>query len=101
MLIAAAVFPIRNGDGLARGVGLGLVLALLAKPMLLPLLVWMLVWRRQALLAALVTAVGVSALGLVLLGPDIHRAWLQALVGTGQITRPGNLALTALGRQRS
>jgi alpha-1,2-mannosyltransferase len=97
MLIAAAVFPIRNGDGLARGIGLGLVLALFAKPMLLPLLVWMLVWRRQALLSTLLTAAAVSATGLVLLGPDIHRAWLQALVGTGQIVRPGNLALTALG----
>jgi alpha-1,2-mannosyltransferase len=97
LVIAAAVLAVRDRDGLGRGVAVGLVLGLFAKPMLLPLLVWMLVRRRRALASALVTAVGVTVAGVALLGPDIYRAWIDALVGTGQITRPGNLALTALG----
>jgi alpha-1,2-mannosyltransferase len=97
MLIAAAVWAVRDRDGLARGIGVGLVLGLFAKPMLLPLLVWMLVRRRRALAAALITAAAVTVAGVALLGPDIYRAWIDALVGTGQIIRPGNLALTAVG----
>ncbi len=95
MLIAAAVWAVRDRDGLARGIAVGLVLGLFAKPMLLPLLVWMLIRRRRALASALVTAVAVTIAGVALLGPDIYRAWIDAIVGTGQITRPGNLALTA------
>ena len=57
----------------------------------------MLVWRRQALLATIGTAAVVTLAGVALLGTDIHRLWVDALVGTGQIVRPGNLALTALG----
>lgn len=97
MLIAAALYPVRERDGYARGVALGLALALFAKPLFLPLLLWMLVWRRQALLATIGTAAIVTLAGVVLLGTDIYRLWVDALVGTGQIVRPGNLALTALG----
>ena len=42
MLIAAALYPVRERDGHARGIGSGIVLALFAKPMLLPVLLWML-----------------------------------------------------------
>jgi alpha-1,2-mannosyltransferase len=97
MLIAAALYPVRNRDGWARGVGFGIVLALFAKPMLLPVLVWMLVWRRQALAATLVTAAIVTVAGIGLLGTGIYGAWVDALVGTGRIVRPGNLSLTAVG----
>jgi len=96
MLLAAAVYPVRDRDGWARGIPLGVALALAPKPMLLPLLAWMLVRRRRALASAAVAAVAVTFSGVVLLGPDIHRAWVTALTATGEITRHGNLAFTAL-----
>ena len=96
MLIAAALYPVRERDGLARGIGVGLVLALFAKPMLLPVLVWMLLWRRQALVGTIVAAAAVTVLGVVLLGTGIYGAWVDAVVGTGKIVRPGNMALTDL-----
>ena len=68
MLIAAAVYPVRERDGYARGIALGSMLALFAKPLFLPLLLWMLVWRRQALLATLGTAAVVTLAGVALLG---------------------------------
>ncbi len=96
MLIAAALYPVRERDGFVRGVGLGIALALFAKPMLLPVLVWMLVWRRQALVGTLAAAAAVTVLGVVLLGTGIYAAWVDAVVGTGKIVRPGNVALTSL-----
>ncbi len=97
MLIAASILPVRDRDGIALGIPLGIVLALIPKPFLVPLLVWMLVRRRSALAGALGTAAIVTFAGIAVLGTDLYIAWGRALVGTGQIDRPGNLALTALG----
>lgn len=97
LLIAAAVYPVRDRDGWARGVPLGIVLALAPKPMLLPLLAWMLVRRRRALGGALATTAAVTLTGVVLMGPDLYRAWVSVLTATGEVTREGNLALTSLG----
>ncbi len=33
---------------------------------------------------------------MALLGVDLYRAWIDALIATGQITRSGNLSLTVL-----
>ena len=96
MLIAAALYPVRERDGYVRGVGLGIALALFAKPMLLPVLVWMLLWRRQALVGTLAAAAVVTVAGVALLGTGIYAAWVDAVVGTGKIVRPGNISLTSL-----
>ena len=97
LLLAAAVYPVRDRDGLWRGVPLGIALALVPKPMLLPLLGWMLVRRRRALTGAVASAMAATLLGVAILGMDLYRAWAAALSATGEITRQGNLALTALG----
>ncbi len=53
MLIAAAVYPVRDARRRTPAASpLGIALALIPKPLLLPVLLWMLVRRRQALLGA-------------------------------------------------
>ncbi len=96
MVIAAGLLPLAARDGRGRGVALGVVLALVPKPLLIPVLVWMLLWRRRALVEALVTAAALTLAGLLVAGPDAYRWWLEALVGAAEVTRRGNLALTAL-----
>ena len=96
MLIAAAIYPVRDRDGVRRGIPLGIVLALIPKPMLLPVLLWMLVRRRHALLGTIAAAAAMTLIGVVLMGPDIYRAWVDVLTATGEITRRGNLALTSI-----
>ena len=97
LLLAAAVYPIRDRDGVARGIPLGVALALAPKPMLLPLLAWMMLRRRSSLAGAVATALALTLAGIALMGPDLYGAWATALTATGEITRQGNLALTALG----
>ena len=96
MLMAAAIYPMRDRDAWRRGIVFGVMVALLPKPLLAPLLAWMLFHRPRALAAAVITIAAVTMLGIAITGVDIYSAWVDALVGTGQITRPGNLALTAL-----
>ena len=97
LLLAAAVYPVRDRDGLVRGIPLGIALALAPKPMLLPVLAWMLVRRRRALTGTVVAACAATIAGLGMMGTDIYIAWLGALTATGEITRQGNMALTSLG----
>jgi hypothetical protein len=97
LFIAAAVYAVRDRDGGLRGIPLGIVLALVPKPLLLPLLAWMLLRRRRALGSAVMTALAMTAAGIGLLGIDIYSRWLDALAGTGQITRQGNQAISDLG----
>jgi hypothetical protein len=96
LLVAAAVLALRDRDGLVRGVPLGLVLALAPKPLLIPLLVWCLAFRRRGLLAALAVAGVVTLAGIVIVGVEPYRAWLDVLVGAGSVERRGNLALSQL-----
>ena len=97
LLIAAAIYPLRDRDGMWRGLLLGVAIALFAKPVVIPLLIWMLLWRRRALLGTITSALVVTAVGILVLGQDIYRAWIAAVRATGEIERPGNLALTVLG----
>lgn len=103
LLIAAALYPaVRRTDGFRNGIALGIVLAIAPKPMVLPVLVWMMVWRRQALTAALLTALTMTSLGLALTGPDQYRQWVSLLTGAGGgslVAMSGNLSLwgSALG----
>jgi Glycosyltransferase family 87 len=96
MLMAAAIYPVRDRDGWKRGIALGVVAALIPKPMLIPLFAWMLLRRRRALASALVTGAIVTLAGVALLGPAIHGEWVRAVTETGQITRQGNVALTVI-----
>ena len=81
-----------------RGLLLGVAVALFAKPVVIPLLLWMLLWRRRALLGTIASAVVVTARSeswssvktSIERGSRLSRA-------TGEIVRPGNLALTVLG----
>ncbi|MEO5965838.1 MAG: glycosyltransferase family 87 protein [Candidatus Limnocylindrales bacterium] len=98
LLIAAAIYPVRQQDGFGRGVALGIVVALIPKPLLLPVLAWMLIRRRRALAATAMTAILVTALGAGILGTDLYRLWAEALVHAGQVSRNGNLALGSLGQ---
>ena len=97
LLIAATIYPVRDRDGFWRGALLGVAIALFAKPVVIPLLLWMLLWRRRALLSTILSALVVTAAGILVLGPDIYRAWIAAVRATGEIVRPGNLSLTVLG----
>ena len=93
ILIAASIYPLRDRDGIRRGIAFGVALALVPKPLLLPLLVWMVVWRRQALAGALVTAAVLTGLGLLLLGPARYGDWFTALQGAGAVSRHGNFSV--------
>ena len=95
MLIAAALYPVvRRRDAFASGIPLGIALALAPKPLLLPVLAWMLVWRRQALTAAVLTALALTGLGVILVGLDQYRAWLSVLTGAGRESVAGTFVLS-------
>jgi hypothetical protein len=96
LLIAGAIYLVRDRDGPARGLPMGLALALVPKPVLIPVMVWMLVRRPRATAGAIITAAVVTIAGVLLLGGGIYAKWLAALVETGQIARRGNVSLTAL-----
>jgi len=98
LLIAVALYPaVRRADALRFGIPIGIVLALAPKPLLLAVLVWMLVWRRRALVAALLTALALTCLGLALMGPDQYRAWVSVLTGAGRASVTGTLSLSLAG----
>lgn len=96
LLIAGAIYLIRDRDGLARGLPMGLALALVPKPVLIPVMVWMLIRRPRATAGAIIGAAVATIAGVLLLGVGIYAKWLAALVETGQITRRGNVSLTVL-----
>jgi hypothetical protein len=99
LLIAASVYPFRDRDSWHRGIAFGVVLGLTPKPLLIPLLIWMLVYRRRALGAAALTAGLLTVTGVALLGVGLYGDWMTALIGAGQVTRHGNLALNAVEPQ--
>jgi hypothetical protein len=96
LILAAGIFPMRDRRDWRAGVLFGLVAALLPKPMLAPLAIWMLIRRPRAFVAAMVTGLVTTLIGVVLMGPDLYRGWLQALFLTGEIVRPGNLSVTSI-----
>ncbi len=93
ILIAATIYPLRDRDGVLRGVPFGIALALVPKPLMIPLLIWMLLWRRQALLGAAAAAGVMTLAGVVVLGPAIYEAWIGALRGAGEVSRNGNFSV--------
>ena len=98
LLIAAALYPVaRRPDAFRNGIPFGIALALAPKPLLLPILVWMLVWRRQALTATVLTTLGLTGLGFVLLGLDQYREWLLVLTGAGRESVAGTFTLSLHG----
>ena len=97
LLIAASIYPLRDGDGRVRGVPLGIALALVPKPLLLPLLAWMIVWRRRALAGAIASAAILTLAGLILIGPGAYAAWVDALEGAGRISREANFSIWSSG----
>ena len=98
LLIAVALYPaVRRTDAFRTGIPVGIVLALVPKPLLLPVLVWMLVWRRRALIAATLTALALTCLGLALMGPDQYRAWVSVLTGAGRASVAGTFSLSLAG----
>jgi hypothetical protein len=102
LLVAATLYPVvRRRDGLAPGIPFGIALALAPKPFLVPVLLWMLLRRPRALGGALATAMLLTAATVVVLGPEIHRQWLDTLAHAGRITRQGNLSLWTAGFQGS
>jgi hypothetical protein len=98
LLIAAAIHVVvRREDGIRNGIPLGIALAVAPKPLLLPLLLWALVWRRRSLLGVVVTALGLTFLGILLAGPDPYQRWLQVVTGVGSQTAGGTYALSLYG----
>ena len=96
--IAATLYLVaRRPDRMRHGIPFGIALALAPKPLLLPILLWMLVWRRQAFTGALLTAVAMTAVGLLALGMDQYRDWIAVLAGAGGATIAGTLSLWERG----
>jgi hypothetical protein len=87
----------RRPDSVATGVPLGIALALAPKPLLAPVLLWMLVRRRRALLGTLMAGAATTLAGLLLMGTDLHRQWLEVLVHTGTVLRRGNVSVWSGG----
>ncbi len=97
LLIAASIYPARDRDGYARGVGLGIALALIPKPLMLPVLLWMLIRRPRALSTALLVCVALTAFGMLTLGIGAYADWMAALLHAGSIHRNANMSLWADG----
>ncbi len=98
LLIAAALYPaVRRADAPINGIALGAVIALAPKPLLIPILLWMAYRRPRALLGALGSAVVLTLIGALLMGPATYGLWVDALVTAGRTTREGNLSVWGLG----
>jgi hypothetical protein len=82
-------------DGWLTGIPLGVLLATAPKPALAVILIWMLVHRRRSLTGAIVTAVGATLAAVVVLGPDVYRAWIATLLDP-PILAGGNFGLSGL-----
>ena len=79
-VIAAAVLLAVHG----HGVLLGVVLATAPKPLVVPFLIWLFVHRRRTALRATATAVGLSVIGVLLLGMGQYVEYLASLRTAGQ-----------------
>jgi len=98
VLLGCAMYLVVARRHPAAGLGLALVLATVAKPILLPFLLWALLYRRPATLVAVLGAAVLSVAGVVLLGPDLYRAYLEALLSAGRYAVPfsGNIGLSGV-----
>lgn len=94
LVFAGALWLIaRRPDAVRTGLFLGVAFALAPKPLLLPVFLWLLVRRPRALVGVLAAGVITLGVGLLLMGLDLHRQWLDVLANTGSVTRRGNLSL--------
>jgi hypothetical protein len=94
ILILASLYPVvRRDDRLRNGLAFGVALALAPKPMLMLVLVWMLVWRRRALVGAFAIAAALTAIGLLLAGPQAYVDWARSLADGGSAAGQGIAAL--------
>jgi hypothetical protein len=98
IVMAAAIYLAVSRPTAWAAIPLGLLLALVAKPFLVPFLLWMLVFRRSSALVAMGTGLLATLVGVVILGFDDYRAYLEALVTAGRTAVPfvGNHGLTSV-----
>ena len=97
LIIAAAVYPLRERDGFLRAVPLGIALAVMPKPMMLPLFVWLLLRRSRALASAVAVAGALTLGAILILGSDPYLVWLGALQDTREVHVSGNLSVWSNG----
>ena len=98
ILIGAAIYLVaRRSDAFRNGIAIGIVLAVAPKALLAPILLWMLVWRRHALGGALLTAVVLTGVALLVMGPDPYRAWIGTVTGAGKTSLVGWLSDRDMG----
>jgi glycosyl transferase family 87 len=79
ILLAAAIYLAVSRDRPWAAVPLGIGLALLAKPFIVPVVLWFLVYRRRSAVAMLGTAVIVTLLAALAMGPGVYRDYFEAL----------------------
>jgi hypothetical protein len=79
ILLAAAIYLAVSRDRPWAAVPLGIALALIAKPFLIPVVLWFIVYRRRSAAAMVGTAVGVTAVAAVVMGPPAYRDYVEAL----------------------
>jgi hypothetical protein len=97
LAVSVAVVAWRRDDW-RTGIVLGLALATIPKPQLVPVLLWMLFYRRQALLAAIVTAALATVATAALTGTEPYQAWVGVLRSVDYLSSPmlGNRSLFAV-----
>jgi hypothetical protein len=98
IMTAGIALVLWGRDRWVSGLALGLVLATVPKPQLLPILVWMLVFRRRALGGTLGAAFAASVAGILALGVDRYRTFVDVVLHAPYLGTPmyGNLGLSAL-----
>jgi hypothetical protein len=95
----ATIYLAVSRDRAWAAVPLGIALALIAKPFLVPVVLWFIVYRRRSAAAMVGTAVGVTVVAAVLMGPPAYSDYIQALrAATGMDLSYGQ-GLAALARQ--
>ena len=98
IVIGGAIYLVaRRSDAFRNGIAIGIVLAVAPKVLLVPFLLWMLVWRRHALAGALLTAVVLTGVAIVVMGPDPYRTWLSLVTGSGRTSLVGWLSDRDMG----
>jgi hypothetical protein len=99
ILLAAAIYVAVSRDPRWAAIPLGICVALVAKPFLVPVVLWFIVYRRRSAGAMVVTAIGVTIVAVVAMGPGAYLDYFAALRAATGMDLSYSQGLAALAPQ--
>jgi Glycosyltransferase family 87 len=96
IVVGAAIYLAASRDRAWAGIPIGIVLAAFAKPLVLPFLAWLVVYRRGGAVAAVVTALAATAVGVAALGLPAYQSYLEALSAASRLDFSWSIGLAGV-----